>query len=655
MVLERYREFVFPVIAATLFAAAFVASLFFNGVRIEHFALSLFLLTLLFLAILWRGYSRGLRLPNTPLALALTMFWAWLIVTLLWSEVPYVSMVNFWWVGSGVLVFWLMTLVPERRHPFPGVYLVVLAVGVMLALLSVYQQLRLGSHAQSTFLTRNSHAALMCLIALPASSHFLLARGEARRAVWTCRALGAVLFVLYFSIALTGSRGAILGLVIGLAVMVVMAYQRVPRARLAWFAVIVLAAYLVADVALRGDVSGRLGTFANLREADAGRFLIWQQAWRMLMDNPWWGVGLGTYWLHWPPYRHPEDASGGFYVHNDYLQIWIETGLPGLLLLLAVYAAVAMTFIRLLRDSRTESAVIVESAGLFAGLLTVAVHTFFDFDLYIHPIQLTLGLVLARLHTLYSERTVVPIIVLTPDKRLSARAWRIGSALALAVPLAYFAALGFSAVLTYHAHALVAKGRWIEAGAALTRAAQLMPTSDIVRMAHADLLRRAIPALPPDAHTERAALYRQALALLADAEAVNPLRAQIHHLRGTIYQNNPALAGLDWAQFAAESYRQALRIDPRAHGVRVAYARLLLGLRRPAEARRVLEGGIDYWYTGGPEVASYYALTAQLRRQSGDAAGATVLKGKLDEFRAAAIPRTQAGGPEPPASPAGRS
>ena len=29
--------------------------------------------------------------------------------------------------------------------------------------------------------------------------------------------------------------------------------------------------------------------------------------------------------------------SAGFFVHNDYLQMWIETGLPGLLLFLGVW------------------------------------------------------------------------------------------------------------------------------------------------------------------------------------------------------------------------------------------------------------------------------------------------------------------------------
>src|SRR3989344_1390693 len=100
----------YPLLYALLFGAAFVATLFFNGMRIELFALSLILLMLLFYAVLWRGYARSLHIPKTPLSIALTLFWAWLAITLLWTSGPYVSMVNFWWAGGAALVFWLLAL-----------------------------------------------------------------------------------------------------------------------------------------------------------------------------------------------------------------------------------------------------------------------------------------------------------------------------------------------------------------------------------------------------------------------------------------------------------------------------------------------------------------------------------------------------------------
>lgn len=631
MFLEKIRRYFYPGAAALVFGLAFAASLLFNGMRIEYLSLSLFILLVLLFIVLWRGYSRGLSIPKTPVAIALTLFWAWLAITQFWTTVPYVTMVNFWWVGSAVFVFWLMSLAPERNHPFPGVYIAIVTMGVVLALLGIYQQLRLGIQAQSTFLTRNSHAAMMCLLAVPVSSHFLLAHGAARKAVWTTQILGAVLFVLYFSIALTSSRGATVGLLMGLAVVLGLAYGRIPRSRLLIFLGIVVLAYIAANLLLQGEVADRIGTLVKLAKADPGRFLIWQQSWQMLMDAPWWGIGLGTYWLHWPPYRHPLDGSAGFYVHNDYLQIWIETGLPGLILLLGIYVAVFVMFIRLLRRTAGDPVVTVESAGLFGGLLAIAVHTFFDFDLYIHPIQLVMGLVLVRLHTLYLAYVPADVLVIQPAQRMGRRAYRVISFLIILLPLVYFAALGSSAMLTYSARELVTQGKWVEASTALSRAAQLMPTSDLVLISHADLLRQAIAQLPRKESVERTTLYREALSLLDDAEKLNSLRPQIFFIRGLIYSQSPDLAGRDWAERAARAYSTALKRDPMAFWAREAYAGLLLWQGGLKQAKEVLEAGIGYQYSASAAVG-YYALLARVRREAGETERAEVLERKISEI-----------------------
>ena len=162
----------YPLLYALLFGAAAVASLFFNGMRIEYFALSLFILFMLLYVILWRGYSRGLQIPKTPLAIALTLFWLWLAVTQLWSRVPYVSMVNFWWVGSACLVFWLMSLDPDRERVWPWTSAVVLAIGLALAAVSLSQLVAFDLDPRGTFLTRNTQAAFLGLVAVPATRYF---------------------------------------------------------------------------------------------------------------------------------------------------------------------------------------------------------------------------------------------------------------------------------------------------------------------------------------------------------------------------------------------------------------------------------------------------------------------------------------------------
>jgi tetratricopeptide (TPR) repeat protein len=187
----------------------------------------------------------------------------------------------------------------------------------------------------------------------------------------------------------------------------------------------------------------------------------------------------------------------------------------------------------------------------------------------------------------------------------------------------------------------------VEASQALTRAWQLMPTSDLTLITHADLLRQAIPSLPPTALPQRKVIYREAMSMLADAERVNPVRPQVGFIRGMLYQQNRDLAGPQWADLAMQSYRQALRIDPRFYWARVSWAQLLLAQQRVAEARQVLEGGIDYWYLPEPGVFSYYSLTAQMRWHAGDRAGAVALEQKLERVKQSVrAPRGDPFGPQ---------
>ncbi len=66
----------------------------------------------------------------------------------------------------------------------------------------------------------------------------------------------------------------------------------------------------------------------------------------MLQDAPWHGIGPGLFWLAYPPYRAAADNSGGFYVHNDYLQLWLEGGWPTFIVLLCLLALVAFRYAR---------------------------------------------------------------------------------------------------------------------------------------------------------------------------------------------------------------------------------------------------------------------------------------------------------------------
>ncbi len=631
------QQYASPAVALALFTGALATALFFNGVRIDLFALALVFLVLWLGQVAWQGYDTGFPVPKTPLVLCLLLFWLWLAVSLAWSRVPYVSVINFWWVGSLPLVFWLYTLAPDRDRLWPWLSGVVGLTAIILALVALYQLFVLEVDPRSAFLNRNSHAAFLTLVTVPIAARFLLL--NAKRQVLNYWLTLAALSVLLFAIAITGGRGVTLSGLIAVGIVVLVARRHVPKQRIITLLAVMVGVYILANVQLHGFVAERLGSIFNPASAGHDRFLIWEGAWRMLMDAPWLGIGLGTYWLFWPPYRHPADSSGGFFVHNDYLQIWIETGLPGLLLLLAVLVSVLYLFIRILKQPRLDASVKIEMAGLFGGLFAVALHSFVDFNFYTLPTLLVVGLILARLHSLYVTYTGVNVLVLNPSRIFGQRGYRLIAMLLLVLPLIYFSSLGFSALLTEKAKRLAAQGRWVEADSTFLRAARLLPLSDVALVTHADMIRQAMNNLPPSADKHKKVLFTETLNLLEQAERLNPVRTLIFMIRGQLYQYNPDVAGKDWAKHAARAYQTVLKLNPRFHPARTYYAQILLKQGKTAAAKAVLEAGINYWYYPGPNVIPYYALTAELRRRAGEQEAAAALEKRIDEIRRRAGPK----------------
>lgn len=63
-----------------------------------------------------------------------------------------------------------------------------------------------------------------------------------------------------------------------------------------------------------------------------GRIAYWQEAWEIIKDYPYVGVGFNAYSKVVPAYK----ITGGGYPHNCYLQMWAETGPLGLLAFLGI-------------------------------------------------------------------------------------------------------------------------------------------------------------------------------------------------------------------------------------------------------------------------------------------------------------------------------
>jgi O-antigen ligase len=183
--------------------------------------------------------------------------------------------------------------------------------------------------------------AILCLIALGVSLGFLFSRSP-----WTLVRIVAALssIVLLVVILLTQSRGAFLGLVVGMGPSLVWSGLKRPGRLLLCAGIMAL----VIALAVPPTAWERLSGMSNLTSRDtialadpegsaSERYELQKAGWQIFVDHPMLGVGLGAY---------PE--ANAIYVphlgrkdtHNTYLNLAAEVGLPGLLLWCAFVGSV---------------------------------------------------------------------------------------------------------------------------------------------------------------------------------------------------------------------------------------------------------------------------------------------------------------------------
>ena len=117
-------------------------------------------------------------------------------------------------------------------------------------------------------------------------------------------------------------------------------------------------------------------------EAERNRAVVWSDSMEAVQDYAVTGSGLATFRYVFPMYR----SFGGriFYswAHNDYLQVAIELGVPGLLLLFWLMAGVARGAKRAREELREEPPLLHLHAGYAAAVVAIALHSFTDFSLH---------------------------------------------------------------------------------------------------------------------------------------------------------------------------------------------------------------------------------------------------------------------------------
>jgi len=611
-----------------LIAAALIGSLFFQGSNLYAFLAVQSTLVCALTYQLIRARKETLVVQIDFLSGTLLLFWLWLAVSSLLSRVPYISGLTFWWVGVLPMVYLICIISPETDRSWAGLVTALFLVGLILSLAGLHQFFVLREPSpRGPFIYRNLLAVFLTMLVLMMSARVLAKNdgGNARKYL----VLGGI-FLSVLTVGLIQSRGALLCFAVGAAVLLPSAYHEDKRrTNILLLLAVYSGALALAQLSYGGEMGGKMITLRDPYEAGGSRFVIWDGSWELWKSSPWYGNGIGTYWLAYPGHRLPDDTNMGFYVHNDYLQILIESGWPALFLILSVLTATLYVFVKAYRSAPADASTRIESAGLFAALLSVFVHSLFDFNLYTMPTMILTGLAMGRLRSLCPEPLPSVVLKISPFRLLRPAVIRFCLLLPALLAGSYFLTVGISHHYHQRAERLIEAGQPAKAMDALQIAESLWPSHDLLKYLRANIYQLTLQENPQMDPAARKQAFDEAERKLRQAEKLNPWRPQTLVVRGQLYRQNRDFAGADWYEKASGFFEQALKIDPRCYDARIFYGQLLLETGQVSKAAEILKAGLSYWYSPDHKMIPYYRLTASICRSAGDPAAASEAEKKM--------------------------
>ena len=188
---------------------------------------------------------------------------------------------------------------------------------------------------------------------------------------------GLAFGILLLCDALTFSRGGYLGIIIGLFFCLVIFWNKIKKKHK--ITMLIGTALLLLALIIPNPISARYRSIFDLSEgSNMGRIETWKKAGKVILDNPWLGVGIGNYPLAIKPsasYREP------IYAHNSYLDIAAETGILNALIWIGILFSASVSFLK-----KSESSPIYLAGTV--SLIIFSVHSLVELPIY-SPVVLT--------------------------------------------------------------------------------------------------------------------------------------------------------------------------------------------------------------------------------------------------------------------------
>jgi O-antigen ligase len=307
----------------------------------------------------------------------------------------------------------LLFLLPQayyRMSHWRGMLWFLMSLGFFVSVFGILQHLtfngklywfrvmRYGGYPFGPYVNRN-HFAGFAEILIPVAL-VPLVLGKVRRERLSLVGLFAVVPIV--ALLLSASRGGIVSFAVQMVILFsLLLVRRLQSRYMLAGGVLVLCAILAVSWIGVQQVLQRFSNYQALDVSVGKRASMRHDTWRIFLDHPILGTGLGTLQMVFPPYESLYDAKVVNHAHNDYLEALAETGVAGGICCLWFLGILFVESVKGLKDLGGSLGAALNLSGL-VGCCGLLVHSLVDFNLHI-PANALLFFVSAHLATAHLQ------------------------------------------------------------------------------------------------------------------------------------------------------------------------------------------------------------------------------------------------------------
>ncbi len=347
--------------------------------------------------------NRSLPKPKTPQDWIITLFFLFYLGSALLAENYYWSLWGFnKWTAMMILYFLSQQIGNQQQDKLLATFLLAGSLVGAFAIINYYgfhfdrviETLSCRAGMISTFGNQNYLSAFIAPL-IPLNIYLVLAKPKSKKLL-----LYISFTLLLGTLLYTKTRGALLGLLISVTVLIILnlIYQKREwfQVRHKHFATLGFIT-LVLMLLLSGtppfsdhcdeSLADRFSQYSLQSESTQTRYMLWGITLDMIKDHPLKGIGIGGYGFSMPAYQknflvRPENRSYRPYAgwaldaHNQYLQLAAEGGLAAAALLIALLGYFSIQFFKIIKTNRNK----LQTICLLCSLATVAIHALVSFS-----------------------------------------------------------------------------------------------------------------------------------------------------------------------------------------------------------------------------------------------------------------------------------